>query len=656
MRRLLVLVVGLGLLLGWSTSGSCPATTLLDNCFIVRAQAPVQGQAILYPADASAFPKISDLMDVFDASGRFVSGLKADQIAIIEDGQRLSPEELMEMVVPLQVTVAVNPGPSLGAQEMPNSPQLFQGAEDALSKWARALPADSPDDMSLVSLSGPVIAHASAKDWLVSLGAFQPIFEETTPNLQSLQIALDTVAVAPPREGMKRAVLFLTPHMDDPDIETQVQPLIELARQNQVRVFVWFIDQEVYNVTASATAFNELAMQTGGAFLSTTGAEAYPDPESYFAPLRRIYTLTYESQVRTAGSHSFSVEVNSPGGPAKSQEQSFDIDLQPPNPILVSPQLEIVRSPPAEDPYNDKVLQPSEQHIEIIVEFPDGHKRPLVRTTLYVDGQVAAENTAEPFDSFTWDLSAYRNSAEHKIAVEAVDAFNLSSTSMEIPVTVTVIQVPHGVSALISRYRQYITWGAVGMAGLVLLLILFVRGLPTMFSRRRAASKVEVDPVTQAVGATGGETRPAHARTTRRRQVASTKANAAIAEATAHLRALQPDPLAAPGETFKPAPGQPIPLAGEEITFGTDPAQCSYVLDDPSLNGRHARITKTATGDYFIVDAGTIAGTWVNFEPVGQTAHLLQHGDLIHFGQLVFRFELKEPPPPTQPKITKPPP
>ena len=83
-----------------------------------------------------------------------------------------------------------------------------------------------------------------------------------------------------------------------------------------------------------------------------------------------------------------------------------------------------------------------------------------------------------------------------------------------------------------------------------------------------------------------------HGRTTKRRRVVSTNGNAPAAEAAAHLRALQPDPLAAPGQTFKPAPGQPIPLAADEITFGTDPAQSSYVLDDPSLDARHARVLR----------------------------------------------------------------
>jgi len=119
---------------------------------------------------------------------------------------------------------------------------------------------------------------------------------------------------------------------------------------------------------------------------------------------------------------------------------------------------------------------------------------------------------------------------------------------------------------------------------------------------------------------------------------------------------MRPDPLAAPGETFKPSSTPPIPLAAREVIFGTDPSQASYVLHDPSLEPRHARITQTEKGDFFVVDAGTIGGTWVNFDPVGQEAHLLRHGDMIHFGQLVFRFELKQPPEPVQAKVTKIPP
>ena len=640
MRKVLTILFGLSLLLGWGVP------------FNVLAQS--QAQVIVYPTDVSAFPVISTFMDVFDISGRFVSGLKPVQVTIVEDGQLLQPRKLTEMVVPAQIAIAINPGPPLGVRDKQGLPR-FQGIVKALTAWAQALPPNMPDDLSLVSIAGPIISHAGAKDWQVSLGAFQPDFRSTTPNLQSLSIAIDTVAVPAPRVGMKRAVFFITPHMDDPNIDTLVQPLIQRAIQDHVRVFVWFTDADLYAATTSAAAFNNLALQTGGAYFSATGSQPYPDPDSYFAPLRRLYSLSYSSKVTTGGSHSYLVDVKGQSGEIKSPVQPFTIDIQPPNPIFVSPPLQILRTPPDNDPYNTKVLQPGSQKLDIIVEFPDGHTRPLVRTTLYVDGQVAAENKAGPFTSFTWDLSSYTVSGEHKIVVEAVDDLNLSRTTMEIPVTITVVQAPHGLSAVFARYREYITLGAVAFAGLVLLLILFLGRFRMAFARARSSREVQADPLTQEVVASVEETVTGKVRKGRgvRGVSASSNVKTQVPEARASLRRLIQDPLAAPGQTFKLAPVSPILLTGKEITFGTDPVQSGHVLDDPSLAPRHARITQTEEGNYLIADAGSIAGTWVNFEPVGKEGHLLQHGDVVHFGQLAYRFELKDPPAAVEPKISK---
>jgi hypothetical protein len=323
--------------------------------------------------------------------------------------------------------------------------------------------------------------------------------------------------------------------------------------------------------------------------------------------------------------------------------------------MFVSPPLQIVRRPPDNDPYNNKVLEPSSQKLDVIIEFPDGHKRPLVRTTLYVDGQVAAENKAAPFDSFTWDISGYTVSGEHKIIVEAVDDMNLSKTTMEIPVSITVIQAPQGLMAVFGRYREYIALGAVSFAGLVLLVILFLGRFRMAFVRARSSREAQADPLTQEVTTVVEEPLKIKVKKTTRRRGASAASDVKTqrVEARASLRRLVQDPLAAPGQTLKPAPVSPILLTEKEITFGTDPVQSVHVLDDPSLAPRHARITQTDEGNYLLADAGSIAGTWVNFEPVGKEGHLLQHGDVVHFGQLAFRFELKDAPVATEPKIAR---
>src|SRR5512146_1125132 len=103
MRRFLILILGLGLSLGWAPAVGCPAGSVLDNCFVARAQSPTQAQITIYPADAAAFPEVATFMDVFDATGRFVSGLKPEQVTISEDGKAVPVTALNEMAVPLQL-------------------------------------------------------------------------------------------------------------------------------------------------------------------------------------------------------------------------------------------------------------------------------------------------------------------------------------------------------------------------------------------------------------------------------------------------------------------------------------------------------------------------------------------------------------------------
>ena len=232
------------------------------------------------------------------------------------------------------------------------------------------------------------------------------------------------------------------------------------------------------------------------------GRSVFPILKLYFSGLRRVYTFSYTSRVKTSGEHTLSANVNLPSGTVTSAEQTFSVDIQPPNPFPLTNSLQITRRAPEDDPFNTEVLLPEKQEVEIIVEFPDGHPRPLTRTTLYVDGVIIDENTAEPFNLFTWDLSAYTSSAEHQIMVEAVDSLGLSKSSMPAPVMVTVIQPPHGISALLAKYRTPITFGAIILAGLVLFMIL-LSGRLRIPSIRAAqeARRADADPLTQSVPA-----------------------------------------------------------------------------------------------------------------------------------------------------------
>ncbi len=604
---------------------------------------------ILYNADANTFPTVTAYVDVFDAQKIFASGLQPEAVSAIENGQPLPVDSFLEVAIPLQLVVAVNQGEALDARDA-NSITRFQRVSQVITQWAESRPADLPDDLSLVSQAGPVINHASAAEFVVGLSGFQPDMRTAIPNLQSLVTALDVVSAQTPRLGMKRAVLFITPQMENADLAASLEPLIQRAVESNIRIFVWYVDANTTFTNTSAAIFNNLAIQTGGSMFQYSGTERFPDLEAYFSGLRRTYMLSYTSRLSTSGEYSLAIQANVPSsGTVTSGEQRFALDIQPPNPFLVTTALQITRQAPEEDPFNTEMLLPETQELEIIIEFPDGHPRQLTRTTLYVDGTIVDENTSEPFDVLTWDLKAYSSSGEHQVMVEAVDVLGLSKTSMPVPITVTVIKPPSGPLALLAKYRTPITFGAIILAGLVLFLILLsgrVR-LPTL-RKVREERRAQNDPLTQPIHVVAEEpiTTPdskkkaAKRRTLSKKTAADSKSNV---DAAASFIRLNPD-----GQ-FAAVP--PIPLAEKEIVLGTDPVQCTLVMDDPSLSSVHARIRQTDDGGYLLQDNNSIGGTWVNYEPVQRDGYRLKHGDMVNFGQLAYRFMLKTPPPKSSPKV-----
>jgi predicted component of type VI protein secretion system len=99
-------------------------------------------------------------------------------------------------------------------------------------------------------------------------------------------------------------------------------------------------------------------------------------------------------------------------------------------------------------------------------------------------------------------------------------------------------------------------------------------------------------------------------------------------------------------------PVPPISLVEQEIIFGTDPAQCNQVIDDPSVSLVHARLRQTEDGGFLLLDGGSTAGTWVNYEHIFREGYRLAHGDMVNFGQLMYRFTLRVPPVTSKPTIT----
>lgn len=602
----------------------------------------------LYTLETSSFPKISGFLDAFDGNGIFMTGMKASDISIIEDGQTIPLDALNEIAVPLQMVIAVNQGPSLDVRDPSTNLSRFQRISQVLDQWLQTRPADLPDDYSLVSQAGPVINHADAKGLVAALNTFQPPFRSAIANLQSLSIALDTVSAETTRRGMKRAILFITPKSDEKNLAANLDTYIQRAAENDIRIFVWFVDATTSFTSTSAAAFNNLALQTKGAIFMYSGVERFPDLETYFSGLRRVYSFDYTSRIKTAGEHQIHANVNTVSGVVSSTDQTVSLDIQPPNPFPLATLMQITRRAPEDDPFNTEVLIPKEQQVEMIVEFPDGYKRPLTRSTLYVDGIIVDENTGEPFNFFTWNLEAYTSSGEHQLTVEVFDTLGLSKSSLPLPVVITVVQPPQGIPAFLAKYRVPLTIGGISLAGLTLLIILLSGRLKSISMKSaRAARRADQDPLRQSLPTIAEQT------TSSGRKV--------LKPSKKGLRRQKPLPdkakIDAPALLIRinidgqPLAVSPIAIAERDIVFGNDPIQCNQVLSDPSISTIHARLRQTDDGGFLLLDNGSMAGTWVNFDPIPSEGYRLKHGDVVNFGQLIYRFTLKEPPTPEKPTV-----
>jgi len=604
------------------------------------ALAQSSAYAEIGPPDVSAFPNISTVLDVYDSNGQFVSGLKPTDLNIVEDGKPLPAQTLSEEPIGAQIVVGVNPGPSFDVRDG-EGVSRYQRIQQNLGAWVTSLPKDTHDDLSLVTIAGPIIAHTNTQSWLASFAAYQPNFKATTPNIQPLAFAVDAALTSNAQVGTKRAVLFITPHMDDPSLEEALMNIGGRAVAGRVRIFVWFVDTDAFFNHASAVLFQALAEETGGAYATFNGLSSLPNPENYFAPLRSVYHLTYASGLTTAGDHTLSVEATlGDNMRVASAEQNFTLDIQPPNPIFAGLDAEITRAAPVNDPYNDQVLVPTEKALTVIFDFPDGRQRAIVSTALYVDGQLVAENKTGALDQFTWDLSAYTESGQHTLRVSATDELGITGSSLDLPVDIKVTHPESGPLIWLARSRQAIVYGALALAGLILFGTLLgsrLRRLPSARERKAAREKYN-DPLTQPIRIAGAE--PPTGPSKKPRQGKPLEAGK---DAPARLVRL--------GVDGQPVTSNPIPLIESETTLGTDPVQATYILDEPALSPLHARILRNETG-FSIADQNSLSGTWVNYKQVTRAGHALKHGDRVHFGNLMYRFELKDPPPTSEPTVT----
>ena len=401
------------------------------------AQDEQEATASISSPNTRSFPLIEVYLEVFDSAGNFVYGLTANDIRILENSVPLPTQNLQDIQSGVQFITVLNPGRAFALRNS-NGVSRYDFLVEALSNWAVRRTGSTIDIISLIENGGPQFSHLSDPGiWLESLNSInRETAREKEPNLDALSRALDLASDSTVRPGMGRVVLFITPPLES-EYADSIQELVTRANENGVRINIWMVSSEGAYTPGAEEQLLALAEQTGGDFFVFTGDNQIPDPESFLEPLRNTYRIEYMSKIRESGEHQLNVEVQTSEGKLTTPPQSFEIAVQPPDPAFISPPLEIIREHPTangnriDDELPIQEYSPQSQEFQVLVSFPDERVRPVVRTTLYVDGEVVDERTEDPFDRLTWNLEDYTSSATHSIKVEAEDSLGLVGSSME---------------------------------------------------------------------------------------------------------------------------------------------------------------------------------------------------------------------------------
>jgi hypothetical protein len=607
---------------------------LFALCLILAWATPTSAQsggyAEIAPPVYDQFPEVTTYLDIYRQDGTFLSGLSSREITLIENGSQRPLKTFQTLTPGIQLVIAVNIAPPFAIQDITGTSR-WDYLSNHFMHWLAESPDVEKDDLSIISNDGLETTHTNAKDDIVeTLEGYQPQPRETSSNLNVLTQAIDIASDPLSDRGMKRVVLFLTPPPTPEEIAA-LQSITSRAMENNVRIFSILVSSPDFFTSVGPEQLQKMAQTTEAKFFTFSGSEELPDLQTLFNSLRGTYLVSYESGIRSVGPHQLEITIDTDEGKITTTRELV-FSVQPPNPILVTPPSEIERHNPDPDQETTPIedYTPSFQPLEVIIEFPDGHPRPLQKTSLEVDGEIVQVRTEPPFDRFMWDLSQYERTQNHYLRIRAEDSLGLSKTSVQTPVKI-IVNTPE--PSMGNIFKQH-PLGFLSLAGILVaaftLLFLISKGvihpkslLPAIPRERQKGSSL-----THQNGNKKGITSPLHRylRPKKRGEKGSPNALAM---------------LDSYNEEAKKLFSQKLPLSEKEITFGKNPREVTTWIDHPSVSGLHARLNVKSDTEFHLSDEDSQSGTWVNFQEIPEGYQVpIHHGDIIHFGKIGFRFEL----------------
>lgn len=437
---------------------------------------------------------------------------------------------------------------------------------------------------------------------------YSPPVTGATPLQAMMTAALDHLAAG---EGDRFQAILLFTDGARLDRQLDFQGLAEAAQAAGI---------PVYAAVLGAEASAEELANVGRLHEPTNGVAVHmPEPESA-DPLYSLFQaqgqqpqLTYRSDIRQNGAHEVSVSLGNVRDTA-----AFELTLAPPEVSIVAPQSSVRRAGSAVDTPL-ALLQPAVLPLTVNVTWPDGRPRDLTELIFRVDGVAQPVGAALSPDGagglpLPWDISG-RDAGVYRLDVEVVDELGFRTAAAPVEIAIEVARPSPPTPTPVPTRAPAPSISELPGGPQLLIAMPLIAGAAAVGwwlhrrSRRPAASETPPPRIVPAA-----EPPPADD----------------------HVAVLvwQPDGR---------RPSEQIELTVADVTLGRDPEAVDIIIDDPGISRLHARIRRTATGEYWLYDEGSEAGTALNYERLGLAPRQLQHNDVVQLGRVTLRFRLELP-------------
>ncbi|NLZ26707.1 MAG: FHA domain-containing protein [Chloroflexi bacterium] len=615
-------------------------TNTFNNTPAAKAQSG-KAEIVLGKIDKSNFPSITLDFSIKNARPNQLEPLKASQINIFENDELLPITRLESQYTGTHFMLAINPARNLALLD-PMGVSNYEKIIKTIKTLGSGLTPESGDHFSLfINPDSEWKELSNFSEWLTALDSYNDIYgmRRLDQDLASLEMAIN--AWQSSELDQETVLLYLTPYIHLNHYERFIE-LINHASQLGLPLHIWMVLEYPEKSTPYADELREALEFNGGNLFFFSREEELPDPKSYIEGMGYQYTVEYDSLLRSAQEVDLYVQLDTPGlGKIRSEAGKLSVLVEP-----AQLRFQNLISELSVQHNQEGISTPGELPIEVSIDFPDNYPREIVSTSLWINDEKVKENKTAPYGSFLIDLNSYEESTTLNLEVKLDDAWGLQGRTGSHKLELEIIK-PEGFLKEVSQgINRWLILGA-GLGILILAFVFFFPGI----RKKKASALAETNTVNQSSAI---QTKPTQTDSSTSSDTPQDKADKtekgtepADGSDTENVSAYQELPLPPThhyGSLIKldndntPSAVKPFLLTKKVVYIGRDSKLADLVLDDPAIEPLHAELKLFEDGRATLTDFKTTAGTYRNFKALTSKAVDLQHGDILHFATLMYRF------------------